>query len=85
MGRKTGEEKPVKKAGKEIKITNKTKEKMLKIEEYINENKETTTKDIAEYIGLKVSRNREILSQMNSLEAIGTNTNRRYRLKNNSN
>ena len=57
---------------------------MLKIEEYLNENKEATTKDVAEYIGLKVSRTREILSQMDSLEAIGTNTNRRYRLKNNS-
>ena len=58
---------------------------MFKIEEYLNENKEAKTKDIAEYIGLKVSRTREILSQMDSLEAIGTNTNRRYRLKNNSN
>nr|WP_318000351.1 hypothetical protein [uncultured Faecalibacillus sp.] len=57
---------------------------MFKIEEYLNENKEAKTKDIAEYIGLKVSRTREILSQMDSLEAIGTNTNRRYRLKNNS-
>ncbi len=70
------------KTGEEIKITNKTKEKMFKIEEYLNENQEAKTKDIAEYIGLKVSRTREILSQMDSLEAIGTN--RRYRLKNNS-
>ena len=82
--KKTGEEKLAKKTGKAIKITNKTKEKMFKIEEYLNENKEAKTKDIAEYIGLKVSRTREILSQMDSLEAIGTNTNRRYRLKNNS-
>lgn len=79
---KMGKEKQAKKTGKEIKITNKTKEKMFKIEEYLNENKEAKTKDIAEYIGLKVSRTREILSQMDSLEAIGTN--RRYRLKNNS-
>lgn len=57
---------------------------MFKIEEYLNENQEAKTKDIAEYIRLKVSRTREILSQMDSLEAIGTNTNRRYRLKNNS-
>ncbi len=57
---------------------------MFKIEEYLNENKEAKTKDIAEYIGLKVSKTRKILSQMDSLEAIGTNTNRRYRLKNNS-
>ena len=84
QAKKTGEEKSAKKTGKEIKITNKTKEKMFKIEEYLNENKEAKTKDIAEYIGLKASRTREILSQMDSLEAIGTNTNRRYRLKNNS-
>ena len=42
-----------------------------------------STKDIAEYIGLKHSRTREILSQMDSVESIGTNTNRKYRLKDN--
>lgn len=65
------------------KITNKTKEKMIKIKEYLSENKEAKTKDIAEYIGLKHSRTREILSQMDSVESIGTNKNRKYRLKDN--
>mgnify|MGYP000379290033 CR=1 FL=1 len=56
---------------------------MIKIKEYLSENKEAKTKDIAEYIGLKHSRTREILSQMDSAESIGTNTNRKYRLKDN--
>ncbi|MEQ2767635.1 hypothetical protein [Faecalibacillus intestinalis] len=75
---KTNKEKAAKK-----KITSKTKEKMIKIKEYLSENKEAKTKDIAEYIGLKHSRTREILSQMDSVESIGTNTNRKYRLKDN--
>ncbi|MCB8566863.1 hypothetical protein, partial [Fusobacterium ulcerans] len=45
---KTNKEKAAKK-----KITSKTKEKMIKIKEYLSENKEAKTKDIAEYIGLK--------------------------------
>lgn len=75
---KTNKEKAAKR-----KITSKTKEKMIKIKEYLSENKEAKTKDIAEYIGLKHSRTREILSQMDSVESIGTNTNRKYRLKDN--
>lgn len=59
---KTNKEKAAKK-----KITSKTKEKMIKIKEYLSENKEAKTKDIAEYIGLKHSRTREILSQIDSL------------------
>ena len=84
---KTNKEKAAKKSGEEKtakkKITNKTKEKMIKIKEYLSENKEAKTKDIAEYIGLKHSRTREIFSQMDSVESIGTNTNRKYRLKDN--
>ena len=56
---------------------------MLKIEKYLQENGESKTNTIAEHLGLSPAR--KILSQMDSLEAIGTNTNRRYRLKNNSN
>ena len=58
---------------------------MLKIEKYLQENGESKTNTIAEHLGLSLARTRKILSQMDSLEAIGTNTNRRYRLKNNSN
>nr|WP_317991364.1 hypothetical protein [uncultured Faecalibacillus sp.] len=74
-----------KKTSKEDKIGNKTRINMLKIEKYLQENGESKTNTIAEHLGLSLARTRKILSQMDSLEAIGTNTNRRYRLKNNSN
>lgn len=75
----------IKKTSKEDKIGNKTRTNMLKIEKYLQENGESKTNAIAEHLGLSLARTRKILSQMDSLEAIGTNTNRRYRLKNNSN
>ena len=74
-----------KKTSKEDKIGNKTRTNMLKIEKYLQENGESKTNTIAEHLGLSLARTRKILSQMVSLEAIVTNTNRRYRLKNNSN
>lgn len=74
-----------KKTIKEDKIGNKTRTNMLKIEKYLQENGESKTNTIAEHLGLSLARTRKILSQMDSLEAIVTNTNRRYRLKNNSN
>ena len=74
-----------KKTSKEDKIGNKTRTNMLKIEKYLQENGESKTNTIAEHLGLSLARTRKILSQMDSLEAIGTNTNRRYRLKNNAN
>ena len=77
--------KQAKKTSEENKIGNKTRTNMLKIEKYLQENGESKTNTIAEHLGLSPARTRKILSQMDSLEAIGTNTNRRYRLKNNSN
>ena len=74
----------ISKTREENKIGNKTRTNMLKIEKYLQENGESKTNTIAEYLGLSPARTRKILSQMDSLEAIGTNTNRRYRLKNNS-
>ncbi len=82
---KTRKEKSAKKTSEENKIGNKTRTNMLKIEKYLQENGESKTNTIAEHLGLSSARTRKILSQMDSLEAIGTNTNRRYRLKNNSN
>ena len=80
---KNNEEKTAKKTSEENKIGNKTRTNMLKIEKYLQKNGESKTNTIAEHLGLSPAR--KILSQMDSLEAIGTNTNRRYRLKNNSN
>ena len=73
----------ISKTREENKISNKTRTNMLKIEKYLQENGESKTNTIAEHLGLSPAR--KILSQMDSLEAIGTNTNRRYGLKNNSN
>lgn len=42
---------------------------------------EMRTRDIAEHIGLLVSRTRELLGMMNDVETVGGNKNRRYRLK----
>ena len=80
---KNNEEKTAKKTSEENKIGNKTRTNMLKIEKYLQKNGESKTNTIAEHLGLSPAR--KILSQMDSLEAIGTNTNRRYGLKNNSN
>ena len=65
------------------KITNKTIENMVKIENYLKENGESKTNAIAEYLNLSSARTRKILSEMKTIEAIGTNTNRKYRLKDN--
>lgn len=65
----------IKKTSKEDKIGNKTRTNMLKIEKYLQENGESKTNTIAEHLGLSLARTRKILSQMDSLEAIGTNTN----------
>ena len=54
---------------------------MVKIENYLKENGESKTNDIAEYLNLSSARTRKILSEMKTIEAIGTNTNRKYRLK----
>ena len=69
--RKTGEEKRAKKTDDNIK----------KILLYLEKNGEAKTKDISACLGLSSSRTRALLSEMENIEALGTNTNRRYRLK----
>ena len=69
--RKTGEEKQAKKTDDNIK----------KILLYLEKNGEAKTKDISACLGLSPSRTRALLSEMETIEALGTNTNRRYRLK----
>lgn len=53
----------------------------MKINEYLEINKEVKSKEIANYIGLSVPRTRAILTSMENVETIGSTTNRRYRLK----
>lgn len=80
---KTNKEKTAKKTSEGSKIRNKKIENMVKIENYLKENGESKTNAIAEYLNLSSARTRKILSEMKTIEAIGTNTNRKYRLKDN--
>ena len=50
----------------------------MKIYAYLEEYGESKTNDIAHYINLSPSRTRAILSQLDNIESIGTNTNRKY-------
>ena len=52
-----------------------------KIREYLAQHGESKTNDIAAYINLSPSRTRAILSDMENVEIIGSNTNRKYKLK----
>ncbi len=53
----------------------------MKIYTYLEEYGESKTNDIAHYIQLSPSRTRAILAQLDGVESIGTNTNRKYKLK----
>ena len=59
----------------------KTDDNIKKILLYLEKNGEAKTKDISACLGLSPSRTRALLSEMEMIEALGTNTNRRYRLK----
>ncbi len=58
---------------------------MEKIRLYLQKHETAKTRDIAELLGLSVARARVVLSDMNDVEALGTNRNRTYRLKMNDN
>jgi predicted HTH transcriptional regulator len=81
---KTSEEskrrKQAKKTGEESK-RKKTSDNIERICEYLAKHGESKTNDIADYINLSPSRTRAILSKMENVEIIGTNTNRKYKLK----
>ena len=55
-------------------------ENMEKIRQYLQKQEVAKTRDIAELLGLSVARTRAILSEMDDVEAHGTNRNRTYRL-----
>lgn len=80
QAKKASEEKQAKKTSEESK-RRKISDSIEKIYEYLTQNDEAKTNDIAAYLGLSAPRTRVILAKMDGIEAIGTNTNRRYRLK----
>lgn len=53
----------------------------MKIYAYLEKNGTSKTNDIAHYINLSQFRTKAILSQLDNIESIGTNTNRKYKLK----
>ena len=59
----------------------KTLENMETIRNYLKENGPSKTSDISDYINLSSSRTRMILSEMDDIETIGENRNRKYKLK----
>ena len=75
QAKKTSEE------NKRRKQAKKTSENIAKIYEYLTHHGEAKTNDIAIYINLSPARTRAILSEMEDIEVLGSNTNRRYKLK----
>ena len=59
----------------------KTLENMETIRNYLKENGPSKTSDISDFINLSSSRTRMILSEMDDIETIGENRNRKYKLK----
>ena len=53
----------------------------MEINKYLAQHGESKTKDIAEHIQLSPVRTRAILSEMDTVEITGSNTNRRYKIK----
>ena len=80
QAKKTREENKRRKTS-DKKQAKKTSENIKKIKRYLKSHDESKTKDIAEYLGLSTARARVILNSMDEVEAIGSNTNRKYRLK----
>ncbi|MCM1087180.1 MAG: hypothetical protein NC419_03420 [Muribaculaceae bacterium] len=66
---------------RQIKQMNKTNENMSKVREYLQEHETAKTSDIAQVLGLSVTRTRALLFEMEDMEALGANRTRTYRLK----
>ena len=84
QAKKTSEENKRRKQAKKISEGNrrrKTSDNIAKIYEYLEKYGEAGTNDIADYLDLSHSRTRAILSGLENIEIIGTNTNRKYKLK----
>ncbi len=72
--------KKVAKKTSDKKQAKKTLENIEKIKYYLEQNGESKTSDIAEYIDLSPARTRALLSEINGIEAVGGNSNRSYKL-----
>ena len=80
QAKKTSDKKQAKKTS-DKKQAKKTKENIAKIRLYLEQNGESKTSDIAEYIGLSPARTRALLGSMDEVKPVGANSNRTYMLK----
>lgn len=79
---KSADKKALIKSADKMKLTNKTKQQLEKITEWMDPDREYRIVEIAEYLGVKETRARElvrVLVQLKKIEAIGKNKGRRYR------
>lgn len=79
---KSGDKKVAIKSGDKKAAINKTEQKLKDIEEYMIPGQEYTTMEIADFVGVKKSRTRALISELvkaGKVEAIGKNRGRRYR------
>lgn len=77
---KNGDKKTAIKNG-DKKMSEITESHVKDIIEFLSDNGEATTAEIAKVIGLKPSRTRELLGEIDEVKPIGENRNRRYTLK----
>lgn len=61
-------------------MSKKTAENIEKIRKYLDKRGKSKTSDIADHIELSPARTRAILSEMEDVETVGKNKNRRYYL-----
>lgn len=79
---KSADKKALIKSADKKKLTNKTRQQLEKITECMEPDKEYRIAEIAEFLGVKETRTRELvreLIQLKKIEALGKNKGRRYR------
>ena len=79
---KSTDKKALKKIADKKKLTNKTRQQLEKITEWMEPDREYRITEIAEFLGVKETRTRELvraLIQLKKIEATGKNKGRRYR------
>ena len=81
---KSADKKALIKSADKKKLTNKTRQQLEKIVEWMEPDREYRIAEIGEFLGVKETRARELvreLIQLNRIEATGKNKGRRYRRK----
>lgn len=80
--KKSADKKALIKSADKKKLTNKTRQQLEKITKFMESDREYRIAEIAEFLGVKETRTRELvreLIQLKKIEASGKNKGRRYR------